>query len=87
MCNSNKFPFKFCSTRWLENVSVAERDLELFNDIKKLFENSKLQNNHQSSSENGLGDLLVKPKLSNFYCQLLILWNHFYYDSFSPVGH
>ena len=43
MCNSNKFPFKFCSTRRLENVSVAERDLEVFNDIKKLFENSKLQ--------------------------------------------
>ncbi|KAJ8892222.1 hypothetical protein PR048_004802 [Dryococelus australis] len=35
------FPLKYCTTRWLENVPCLERALLLFDDSKKIMENSK----------------------------------------------
>lgn len=32
---TKKLPYKFCSHRWLENILVAERTLEIWDDIKK----------------------------------------------------
>lgn len=33
--STNKFPLKFCATRWIENVAVAQRALEVYENIKK----------------------------------------------------
>ena len=49
MCNSSKFTLKFCSTRWTKNVSVAGMAIEVFDDVKKFFENSKLPKTITSS--------------------------------------
>lgn len=35
LTGSSKMPLKFCSHRWLENVPVCERAVELFNNIDK----------------------------------------------------
>jgi len=32
---STKFPKKFCQVRWVENTSVTQRALEVFDDVKK----------------------------------------------------
>ena len=33
--STNKFPLKFCATRWIENVAVAQRALEVYENLKK----------------------------------------------------
>ena len=33
--STNKFPLKFCATQWIENVAVAQRALEVYENIKK----------------------------------------------------
>ena len=35
------FPFKHCTTRWLENVSYIDRVLNIFDDIKKFIDSRK----------------------------------------------
>lgn len=39
--NSNIFPLKFCQVRWVENVNVAHRALEVFPNVKKYVESAK----------------------------------------------
>ena len=43
--DSNTFPKKFCSVRWVENPSVVQRALDIYNNIKKYVEKSKLPSN------------------------------------------
>jgi hypothetical protein len=38
---SSKFPLKFCQIRWVENVIVAERALEVYPHVKKYLQNTK----------------------------------------------
>ena len=35
------FPVKFCQIRWIENVRVAERALEVLPNVKKFAEDAK----------------------------------------------
>lgn len=42
LTGTSEFPLKFCATRWVENLSVSERALKVFENIKKYVEhNSK----------------------------------------------
>jgi hypothetical protein len=43
LTGSHKFAKKFCQVRWVENVDVAQRALEIFHHVKKYVEeNSNL---------------------------------------------
>ena len=42
---SNIFPLKFCSIRWLENCTVAQRAIDVISHIKKLKVCSKIRLN------------------------------------------
>ena len=36
---------KFCNTRWVENVKPAQRALDIYENIQKYVQNSKLPSN------------------------------------------
>ena len=71
---SEKFPFKFSETRWVEDEKVANRLYEIWDNLKKLFKywNSlpkSKQPNHSKSYltvKNAVEDLLMPAKLCFF---------------------
>ena len=65
---SKVFPKKFCQVRWCENVSVAERALDVIPNVKKFVENTKkLSASVTSANINSLcSDKLAAAKISFF---------------------
>lgn len=64
-----KFPLKFCKIRWVENVNVCNRALEVFNEIKKWLEHkdTKLPGNISIKNvRKGVKDALTPAKVSFF---------------------
>ena len=52
LTGSTLFPLKFCSTRWVENASVAQRALEIYPIYGAICQNSKVdKNRYKCSSE------------------------------------
>ena len=70
--NSQVFPMKFCAHRWLENVPVAERALQLWTTLKVYVApvESKTVKNPSTSSfdtvKHHVGDNLTLVKLACF---------------------
>lgn len=65
---NSKFPLKFCQVRWVENVTVAQRALELLPDVcKYVSETKKLPNNVTCDNLKALcSDKLASVKISFF---------------------
>lgn len=65
---SKTFPKKFCAVRWVENVTVAERALEVFSDVKKYITDAKkLPNTATCNNVKKLcADKLAVAKISFF---------------------
>ena len=76
--DSEKFPLKFCDTRWIEDLRVAERALEIWTSILSLIKHfeglsvSKRPQNNKSYDRlvQNRNDLLVPTKL-HFFLLLL----------------
>lgn len=68
--NSSIYPQKFCRTRWVENVSVAKRFLEIFDNLKLYVENVKNSRTKALSSwqtlDKSFKDPFLKAKISFF---------------------
>lgn len=66
---SDLFPLKFCQVRWIENVSVAERAIQIFPNIKKYYDSHKTSLPHYLSIgnlESACSDKLILAKLAFF---------------------
>lgn len=65
---SSRFPYKFCQIRWVENVKVAERALEVLPNVRKFVDNSKkLPNSITSTTIQALcADKLAGAKIAFF---------------------
>ena len=72
--DSEKFPLKFCDTRWIEDLRVAERALEIWTSILSLIKHfeglsvSKRPQNNKSYDRlvQNRNDLMVPTKLLFF---------------------
>lgn len=61
------FPIKFCDCRWLENVPVCERAIQIFSHLKKFFKTSKLPATYSIEKvKDCLRDPLLLAKLNFF---------------------
>ena len=64
---SSVFPIKFCTTRWVENVKPAQRALDIYENIQKYVQNSKLPNNVTVNSVKvSVDDILMPVRVSFF---------------------
>ena len=64
---SNIFSKKFFSVRWVENASVAQRALDIYNNIKKYVEKSKLPSNFTVKTvKESVADPLAPCRISFF---------------------
>lgn len=75
---SKTFPLKFCGTRWLNNVTVAKRALQILPNLSAFVE--KYDENKKSPLSasfkimvSGVADELMGPKLAFFQQSLKIL--------------
>ena len=61
----DKFPKKFCSTRWVENVDVCQRALDVYENVKTYVERSKLPDNFTDNTvKDAINEILVPAKIS-----------------------
>ena len=67
----NQFPKKFCSVRWVENVGICERALEVFKHIKQyIFRAKKLLNTFTVKTvKEAYTSSLAKAKIT-FFCSV-----------------
>lgn len=64
---TSTFPPKFCEVRWIENVKVAERALELLPHVKKYIENSTLPKTATVEIVSAaVKDILMQAKIAFF---------------------
>lgn len=84
-----KFPLKFCAIRWVENVSVLKRSIELIEPLKKYIKGvagkPPLSNNYHKV-KSALEDPLLKAKLE-FMLVIAGILEHFltYFQSKEPL--
>ena len=65
--DSNIFSKKFCSVRWVENASVAQRALDIYSNIKKYVAKSKLSSNFTVKTvKESVADPLTPCRISFF---------------------
>nr|CAD7197042.1 unnamed protein product [Timema douglasi] len=71
---SSTFPMKFCNVRWLENVDVAKRAMETFDNLKKFVDYISTHKTMKATASSAsfkviscsLKDKLLRPKLAFF---------------------
>ena len=85
--DSNIFPKKFCSVRWVENTSVVQRAWDIYNNIKKYVENSKLPSSFTVKTvKESVADPLTPCTISfliNIASVLKLFLRHF--QSYAPL--
>ena len=85
--DSNIFPKKFCSVRWVENASVAQRTLDIYNNIKKYVEKSRFPSNFTVKTvKESVGDPLTPCRIS-FFINIATVLEPFlrYFQSDAPL--
>lgn len=70
LTSSTLFPKKFCAVRWIENVSVVQRALDILDNVKKFVDEmskTKQVNTHSFNIvSNHIKDELLAAKLEFF---------------------
>lgn len=86
LSDGKKLPLKFCGHRWLENVPVVERAIEIWSDVKKYISNvekgnlSKIKNKSYLTVVEATKDKIILVKLHFFY-----LWQSYCNPSWSSI--
>ena len=72
LTNSNLYPKKCCATRWVENKCVADRLVEIWPDIRKLFRFWNTQKGPQPSQKTTKSIINVKAALEDPFTEAKI---------------
>ena len=67
LTESTLFPLKHCEIRWLENTTVAERAIEIFENVKKYVKQSKLPKTYSVETlEKAFENKMILPQMAFF---------------------